>query len=108
KTTLALLLPRFYDPTSGRVRLDGQDIDSATLDSLRGQIGLVTQEVLLFNETVRYNIAYGKPDASSEEVQAAAQAANAHAFIQRLPHGYDTVIGERGVRLSGGERQRLS
>ncbi len=108
KTTLALLLPRFYDPTSGQVRIDGQDIRQATLDSLRQQIGFVTQEVLLFNETVRYNVAYGRPNASLEEIQAAAEAANAHSFIQRLPHGYETVIGERGVRLSGGERQRLS
>ena len=108
KTSLALLLPRFYDPTSGRVRVDEQDIRLSSLDSLRRQIGLVTQEVLLFNETVRYNISYGKPDASQAEIQAAAEAANAHTFIQRLPQGYDTVIGERGVRLSGGERQRLS
>jgi subfamily B ATP-binding cassette protein MsbA len=88
--------------------VDGQDIRSVTLDSLRRQIGFVTQEVLLFNETVRYNVAYGRPDASPGDVQAAAEAANAHAFIQKLPQGYDTVIGERGVRLSGGERQRLS
>jgi subfamily B ATP-binding cassette protein MsbA len=108
KSTLAMLLPRFYDPTSGRVTLDGQDIRQVTFDSLRGQIGLVTQEVLLFNESVRYNIAYGKPNASLADIQAAAQAANAHDFISRLPHGYDTVVGERGVRISGGERQRLS
>ncbi|OGR90944.1 MAG: hypothetical protein A2992_04130 [Elusimicrobia bacterium RIFCSPLOWO2_01_FULL_59_12] len=108
KTTLALLLPRFYDPTSGRLCIDDQDIRAVTLDSLRTQIGLVTQEVLLFNDTVRYNIAYGKQNAGSSEIQEAAEAANAHAFIQRLPHGYDTIIGERGVRLSGGERQRLS
>lgn len=108
KSTMALLMPRFYDPTAGRVTLDGQDIRQATLDSLRRQIGLVTQEILLFNETARYNIAYGKPDASLSEIQAAAEAANAHGFIKRLPLGYDTVIGERGIRLSGGERQRLS
>ncbi|MFA5974770.1 MAG: ABC transporter transmembrane domain-containing protein [Elusimicrobiota bacterium] len=108
KSTLALLLPRFYDVTSGRVSVDGIDIRRVTLDSLRRQIGLVTQEVLLFNESVRYNIAFGKPGASQAEVEAAAQAANAHEFIKRLPQGYDTVIGERGVRLSGGERQRLS
>jgi ATP-binding cassette, subfamily B, bacterial MsbA len=108
KTTLALLLPRFYDPTLGRVRLDGHDIREATLRSLRQQIGLVTQEVLLFNETVRYNIAFGKPDASLAEIQAAAESANAHEFVKRLPQGYDTVIGERGMRVSGGERQRLS
>jgi subfamily B ATP-binding cassette protein MsbA len=108
KTTLALLLPRFYDPTSGKVLVDNQDVRSATFSSLRQQIGLVTQEVLLFNESVRYNISYGKPGASDSEIQAAAEAANAHTFIQRLPQGFDTVIGERGVRLSGGERQRLS
>lgn len=108
KSTMALLLPRFYDPTEGTIRLDGQDIRQATLSSLRQQIGLVTQEVLLFNDSIRYNIAYGKPDASTEEVEAAAKAANAHTFISRLPQGYDTMIGERGVRLSGGERQRLS
>ncbi len=108
KSTTALLLPRFYDPAAGRICIDGQDICHVSLASLRQQIGLVTQEVLLFNETVRYNIAYGRPSASSGEVEAAAAAANAHPFIQRLPQGYETVIGERGVRLSGGERQRLS
>ena len=108
KSTLALLLPRFYDPTSGCVRVDGQDIRQVTLGSLRHEIGLVTQEVILFNESVRYNIAYGRPNATQAEIQAAAEAANAHQFISHLPHGYDTAIGERGVRLSGGERQRLS
>ncbi len=108
KTTLAMMLPRFYDPTSGQVLLDGQDIRSITLNSLRTQIGFVTQEVLLFNETIRYNIAYGKPEATQVEIEAAAEAANAHSYIQKLPQGYDTMIGERGVRLSGGERQRLS
>ena len=108
KSTLAILLPRFYDPISGRVTLDGHNIREATLPSLRRQIGVVTQEVLLFNETVRYNIAYGKPDASPAAIEAAAEAANAHLFIRRLPAGYDTVIGERGMLLSGGERQRLS
>ena len=108
KSSMAVLLPRFYDPVSGRVLIDGHDIRDITFASLRSQIGLVTQDVLLFNETVRYNIAYGRPNASEAEVQAAASAANAHGFIQRLPKGYDTVIGERGIRLSGGERQRLS
>jgi subfamily B ATP-binding cassette protein MsbA len=108
KSTMALLVPRFYDPSSGRVLMDGQDIRLATLASLRRQIGLVTQEVLLFNESIRYNIAYAKPDASQGEVESAAKAANAHDFIGRLPQGYETVIGERGIRLSGGERQRLS
>jgi len=108
KSTLALLLPRFHDPTSGQVRVDGQDLREVTLSSLRGQIGFVTQEVILFNESVRYNIAYGKPGATESEIRAAAEAANAHSFISRMPQGYDTLIGERGVRLSGGERQRLS
>jgi len=108
KSSMALLLPRFYDPVAGRILIDGQDIREVSFASLRGQIGLVTQEVLLFNETVRYNIAYGRPNASPREIEAAAKAGNAHDFIQRLPKGYETVIGERGVRLSGGERQRLS
>jgi len=108
KSSLALLLPRFYDPTSGRILIDDHDIRNVTFASLRHQIGLVTQEVLLFNETIRYNIAYGRPGASAADIEAAAEAANAHKFITRLPQGYDTVIGERGVRLSGGERQRLS
>jgi ATP-binding cassette, subfamily B, bacterial MsbA len=108
KSTMALLVPRFYDPSSGRVLMDGHDVKKATLASLRSQIGLVTQEVLLFNETIRYNIAFGKPDAGQAEIEAAAKAANAHDFIRRLPQGYDTMIGERGIRFSGGERQRLS
>jgi len=108
KSSMALLLPRFYDPISGRVLIDGHDVRDVTFASLRSQIGLVTQDVLLFNETIRYNIAYGRFSATESEVQAAASAANAHGFIQRLPKGYDTVIGERGIRLSGGERQRLS
>jgi subfamily B ATP-binding cassette protein MsbA len=108
KSTLALLLPRFYDPSEGRVMIDGQDLRDLSLASLRQQIGLVTQEVLLFNESVGYNIAYGRPGASREDIEAAAKAANAHRFIERLPHGYDTLIGERGTRLSGGERQRIS
>lgn len=108
KSTMALLVTRFYDPTSGRILMDGQDIKTAKLASLRSQMGLVTQEVLLFNETVRYNIAYGKQDAGEAEIEAAAKAANAHDFIRRMPKGYDTLIGERGIRLSGGERQRLS
>jgi subfamily B ATP-binding cassette protein MsbA len=108
KSSMALLLPRFYDPISGCIRIDGTDIRQVTFASLRSQIGLVTQEVLLFNETVRYNIAYARPEAPIADIQAAAEAANAHRFIERLPQGYDTVIGERGVRLSGGERQRLS
>jgi subfamily B ATP-binding cassette protein MsbA len=108
KSTAALLLPRFYDIALGALRIDGRDIREMTLASLRGQIGYVTQDVLLFNESARYNISYGKPQATESEMIAAAEAANARTFIERLPEGYDTVIGERGVRLSGGERQRLS
>lgn len=108
KSTLALLVPRFHDPTEGQIRVDGHDLRHLTLHSLRRQIGLVTQEVLLFNESVRFNIAYGRPEATEDEIRAAAEAANAHSFISRMPQGYDTLIGERGVRLSGGERQRLS
>ena len=108
KSTLVNLLPRFYDPTGGRVLMDGVDIRRATLHSLRQQIALVTQETVLFNDTVRWNIAYGNPEALFEDIVRAAQAANAHDFILRLPQGYDTVIGERGELLSGGERQRLT
>lgn len=108
KSTAALLLPRFYDPLKGAIRIDDQDIRDVTQASLRGQIGYVTQDVLLFNESVRYNIAYGRPNATEEDIRAAAEAANAHSFISRMPNGYDTIIGERGLRLSGGERQRLS
>ena len=108
KTTLVNLLPRFYDPTRGRVLIDDVDIRQVTLSSLRRQIAVVTQETVLFNDTVRWNIAYGKPDATEEEIERAARAANAHDFILRLPQGYDTVIGQRGELLSGGERQRLA
>ena len=108
KTTLANLLPRFYVPTEGTVRIDDVDISTATFASLRGQFGIVTQEVILFNDTIAANIAYGKPGAAGEEIVAAAQAAYAHDFIAELPRGYDTMIGERGMRLSGGQRQRLS
>ena len=108
KTTLANLLPRFYDPHAGRVKIDGIDIKHVTLASLRSQIGLVTQETMLFNDTVRANIALGHPTATLDEIVTAAKAASAHRFIGRLPKGYDTVIGERGDLLSGGERQRLT
>jgi subfamily B ATP-binding cassette protein MsbA len=108
KTTLVNLLPRFYDPTAGRVRMDGMDLRHVTLRSLRGQVGLVTQETFLFNDTVRANLALGKPTAAFAEIVEAAKQAGAHAFISRLPKGYDTVIGERGDLLSGGERQRLA
>jgi subfamily B ATP-binding cassette protein MsbA len=108
KSTTMDLLPRFYDPTGGRVTVDGTDLRDTTVASLRGQLGIVTQEIIVFHDTVRNNIAYGLADVSEGAVQAAAVAANAHAFIQALPHGYDTVIGDRGVKLSGGERQRIA
>jgi ATP-binding cassette subfamily B protein len=102
------LLPRFYDATSGSVLIDGYDVRDVTLASLRSQIGVVLQETLLFSGSVRDNIAYGKPDATLQEIKDAAIAAQAHSFIMALPHGYDTIIGERGVGLSGGERQRIA
>ncbi|MBR0319754.1 MAG: ABC transporter ATP-binding protein, partial [Clostridia bacterium] len=108
KTTLCNLIPRFYDVTSGRIMIDGQDIQGLTLKSLRDAIGMVQQEVYLFSGTVRENISYGKPGATEEEIILAAQRAGAHEFISRLPNGYDTYIGERGVKLSGGQKQRLS
>ncbi len=108
KTTLVNLLPRFYDVSSGAILIDGLDIREVTLLSLRKQIGIVTQDTVLFDDTVASNIAYGSADASAEAVEAAARAANAHDFISALPRGYQTVIGERGQRLSGGQRQRLA
>jgi len=108
KTTLVNLIPRFFDVASGAVKLDGHDIRDLTLASLRAQIGVVTQETILFNDTVRNNIAYGQPHVTEEAVVEAAKAALAHDFILRLPDGYDTMIGERGLRLSGGERQRIA
>lgn len=108
KTTLINLLPRFYVPTAGAIFIDGTDISSATFHSLRSQFGIVSQEVILFDDTIFANIAYGKPGAVMAEVIAASKAAYAHDFIMELPQGYDTMIGERGVRLSGGQRQRLS
>ncbi len=108
KSTLVDLIPRFYDPTDGSVALDGIDIRKITTKSLRSLMGIVTQEVILFNDTVRNNIAYGVQEVPLEKVVDAAKAANAHEFIKGLPQGYDTMIGDRGVRLSGGERQRLA
>jgi len=108
KTTLANLIPRFYDITEGRILLDGLDIRTVTLESLRTQIAMVTQQTILFNDTVRNNIAYGDVGKDDDAVIEAARAANAHHFIEQLPEGYDTMIGEQGVRLSGGERQRLT
>jgi subfamily B ATP-binding cassette protein MsbA len=108
KTSLVNLLPRFYDVEEGQILIDGYDIRKVTLKSLRDQTGLVTQQTILFNDTVRNNIAYGSLKCSDQEIIEAAKASNAHDFIQRLPQGYDTPIGEQGVKLSGGERQRLS
>lgn len=107
KTTLANLLPRFYDPDSGRVLVDGRDIRDVTIRSLRDQIGMVTQQVISFNDTIASNIAYGKSGATQDEIVAAAKRAYAHEFITRLPNGYDTVVGEQGVGLSGGQLQRI-
>lgn len=108
KTTLADHLPRFHDPLSGRILLDGVDLRDFTLPSLRSHLAIVTQEVLLFHDTIGSNIAYGRPEASQEEIEAAARAAQAHEFICAQPEGYDTVVGDRGLRLSGGQRQRLA
>ncbi len=108
KTTLVNLLPRFYDVTGGAITIDGADIREATVASLRHQIGIVTQETVLFDDTVANNIAYGTPDARHDAIEAAARAANAHEFIIQMSGGYDTFIGERGQRLSGGQRQRLA
>jgi subfamily B ATP-binding cassette protein MsbA len=108
KTTLVNLIPRFFDVTAGAIKIDGHDVRDVTLASLRAQIGVVTQETILFNDTVRNNIAYGQPHVTEEAVIEAAKTALAHDFILRLPEGYDTMIGERGLRLSGGERQRIA
>lgn len=108
KTTLVNLIPRFYDVTEGRILIDGSDIREVTIESLRGQIAIVTQQTILFNDTVRNNIAYGNIEETEENIIQAAKAANAHDFIMNLPDGYDTVIGEQGAKLSGGERQRIS
>ncbi len=108
KSTLVDLLPRFYDPTSGEIRIDGIDLKRIDLPSLRNLMGIVTQETILFNDTVWNNIAYGHDHASQEEVEASARAANAHQFIMDMPEKYQTIIGDRGVKISGGERQRLA
>lgn len=108
KTTLCSLLPRFYDVTGGCVQVDGQDVRDLTLESLRSSIGIVQQDVYLFSGTIRENIAYGKPDATEEEIIAAAKRANIHEFVMGLEDGYDTFVGERGARLSGGQKQRIS
>lgn len=108
KTTICSLLPRFYDVTGGKVTIDGKDVRGLTLKSLRSQIGIVQQEVYLFCGSIRENIAYGKPEASMEEIVSAAKKANIHDFIESLPDGYDTYVGERGARLSGGQKQRIA
>jgi len=108
KSTLANLLPRFFDVSRGRVLIDGHDVRDVTLDSLRSQISMVTQETILFNDTIRNNICYGRPNVTADELERVARAALASEFIERLPQGYDTVIADRGERLSGGQRQRIS
>ena len=108
KSTLVDLIPRFYDPKRGKVLIDGVDVKEVSLGSLRKQIGIVTQEIILFNDTIRANIAYGKPGVSEQEIQEAARQAHAHDFIKNLPSGYETTIGDRGMKISGGERQRIA
>jgi subfamily B ATP-binding cassette protein MsbA len=108
KSTLVHLIPRFFDVSGGRILIDDSDVRDVTLESLRSQIGIVTQDTVLFNDTVRNNIAYGQPHVSEKKVEEAARAARADEFIRRLPEGYNTMIGERGLRLSGGERQRIA
>lgn len=108
KTTIISLLPRFYDPSSGRITIDGRDVRTFTQKSLRQQISLVLQETVLFRAPVWHNIAYGKPGATRSEILRAAELANAHEFIEKMPEGYDTIVGERGMTLSGGQRQRIA
>jgi len=108
KTTLVNLIPRFYDVTQGQIVIDNHDVRTISLRSLRANIGLVTQQTILFNDTIKYNISYGNPEKTDQEIMSAAKAANAHQFIENLPQGYDTIIGEQGVRVSGGEKQRLT
>ena len=108
KSTISRLIFRFYDVTSGRISIDGQDIQGVTQESLRRALGMVPQDTVLFNDTIRYNIAYGRPGASNAEIEEAARLAQIHDFVMSLPQGYDTVVGERGLKLSGGEKQRVS
>ncbi|MBL8103794.1 MAG: ABC transporter ATP-binding protein, partial [Anaerolineales bacterium] len=108
KTTVTYLIPRLYDPTSGVIRIDGHDLKDVTLDSLSAAIGMVTQETYLFHDTIRTNLTYAKINATQDEIESAARAANIHNFIMDLPDGYDTIVGERGYRLSGGEKQRIA
>jgi subfamily B ATP-binding cassette protein MsbA len=108
KSTLVDLVGRFFEPTQGRITLDGVDLKDLSLRSLRDHLGIVSQDTVLFHDTVRANIAYGRPDADDAAVEAAARAANAHGFVAALPDGYNTVVGERGTQLSGGQRQRIA
>ena len=108
KSTIVSLIPRFYDASEGAVKIDDRDVRDVTLQSLRAQIGIVLQDNILFSDSVKQNILMGKPNATDEEVIAAAKAANAHDFIMGLPQGYDTKVGERGVKLSGGQKQRVA
>ena len=108
KSTVSRLLYRFYDVIDGRVLIDGQDVREVTQDTLRASLGIVPQDTVLFNDTIRYNIAYGRPGAAQEEIEAAAKVAQIHAFIESLPDGYETRVGERGLKLSGGEKQRVA
>jgi ATP-binding cassette subfamily B protein len=108
KSTISRLLYRFYDVTRGRIMIDGQDISRVTQHSLRAAVGMVPQDTVLFNDTIRYNIRYGRPKASDEEVYMAAKLAHIHEFVMSLPQGYETMVGERGLKLSGGEKQRVS
>ena len=108
KSTLSRILFRFYDIESGRVSIDGQNMEDITQDSLRRAIGIVPQDTVLFNDTIGYNIAYARPEAGQDEIERAAKAAQVHEFIASLPKGYDTMVGERGLKLSGGEKQRVA
>jgi ABC-type transport system involved in Fe-S cluster assembly fused permease/ATPase subunit len=108
KSTISRLLFRFYDVTAGRILIDGQDIRDVTQDSLRTAIGVVPQDTVLFNDSIRYNIGYGRPGASQAEIEQAARQAQVHDFVMKLPEGYDTIVGERGLKLSGGEKQRVA
>ena len=108
KSTINRLLYRFYDVTSGQIRIDGQDIRDVTQDSLRAAIGVVPQDTVLFNDTIRYNIAYGRPGATQDQIEHAARLAQVHDFVMRMPDGYNTKVGERGLKLSGGEKQRVA
>jgi ATP-binding cassette subfamily B protein len=108
KTTIGRLLFRFYDPTQGDIRIDGHDLRDITVASVRGAIGVVPQDAVLFNDSIAYNIAFGRPEASRADVEHAARLAQLHDFIESLPDGYDTIVGERGLKLSGGEKQRVA